>query len=89
MAYTKSVFYLIGFGACSYALLKIVVPNEETIRKELSEGPPSYQSEALKKRQAIVDVLRGAAEHRDPMYRQNKEQIDAAREQFLSSSKKP
>lgn len=84
----KSVMYLFGFGTFSYALMKVVTPDENEIRKELPEGQAQYKSEALRKRQAIIDVLRGAAEGREPMYRQTKEQIDAARDQFLSEPKK-
>jgi hypothetical protein len=39
------------------------------------ESTEQYRSESLKKKQAIVDVLRNAAEGRDPMYRQSKEEI--------------
>ncbi|PSN50188.1 hypothetical protein C0J52_06658 [Blattella germanica] len=43
--------------------------------------PTDYSSrnESLKKRQAVVDVLRRAAENKDPMYRQTKEEIDSLR----------
>ncbi|KAJ9594416.1 hypothetical protein L9F63_014141 [Diploptera punctata] len=53
-----------------------------SIRQLDLQLPSNYSvnnSESFKKRQAIVEALRRAAEDKEPMYRQTKEQIDARR----------
>lgn len=72
-AILKSVLYLIGFGGFGYVLMKLTPQNNEVALKKYSEP----HNETLRKRQAFVDVLRLAAEGKDPMYRQTKEDIDA------------
>lgn len=49
----------------------------------LPEGQEQYRDESFRKRQAIVDVLRGAAEGRDPMYRQSQSEINAHKEKYI------
>lgn len=85
MALFRSLFYLIGFGGLGYALLKVTTGDG---RSSFTSDHPVNNTESSKKRQAIVDVLRRAAEDKEPMYRLTKEQIDA-RIAEESTKKKP
>lgn len=73
-AYVKSLFWLIGASALGYTLLLVTTPDEKIITEKF---PETQTSDAVKKRQAIVDILRQATESKNPMYRQTKEEIDS------------
>jgi hypothetical protein len=51
------------------------------------ETRKEFSNETLRKRQAIVDVLRHAAEVKEPMCRQTKDRIDAIRDEALTKKR--
>lgn len=51
------------------------------------ETQKEHTDETMRKRQAIVDLLRHASEVKEPMYRQTKDGIDAMRDELLTKKK--
>lgn len=88
MAALRSVLYVIGFSGLGYALMKLVSQDDESIYlKKHPEVHIQHKSEALQKRGAIVDVPCHAAEDKELIYQQTREEIGAGKD-ILSTKKK-
>ena len=71
MALVKVCFYMIGFTGLGYTALKFTESKQENLKKELAfaEEP---KTDAEKKRKLMMDVLKAAADSKQPITHQFK-----------------
>lgn len=75
MAFVKICWYvtlIVGFG---YGALKFTQLNEENVKKQLAASAEPI-SDAEKKRKLMMEVLKSAAENKDPIIFQQKKTAD-------------
>lgn len=87
MAFIKSLIYLLGFGAVGLTFLQITSANKSELEKKLRRSDPAYQSDAQRKKQEMLNILRGAAQDSTPIYRKTKEEVEAIKKEYVSGDK--
>lgn len=87
MALIKSVIYMLGSITIGYTLMKLTSSNNTELEKKLRRSDPAYQSDVLRKKQEMLNILCGAAQVSTPIYRKTKEEVEIIKKEYVSGGK--